>query len=264
MAVATSLEAIGRNARARGRKYLERLKFVGAMIRSALNYPATTRPLLLRVVLNQIRFTAVQALPLLTTIAFVIGVTVIVQAHAQAARFGFSDALGRILTTVVVRELGPLLTAIIVIGRSGSAIAAELATNGVLGETEAMESMGVDPHQYLVVPRVVGAAISVTLLTLFFDAVTLTSGALFTWILGQVSLFEYLASLRLALEPIDLWLTLAKGSIFGIGIATLCSYEGLLGGRLPTDIPQCVTRGVVSSMLIVIMVSTIFSQILYT
>lgn len=263
MALSNALESVGHSARARAGKYVERTRFVGAMIRSAMHYPATTRPLALRVILNQIRFTAVQALPLLTTIAFVIGVTVIVQAHAQAARFGFSEVLGKILTTVVVRELGPLLTAIIVIGRSGSAIAAELATNGVLGETEAMESMGVDPHQYLVVPRVVGAAISVTLLALYFDAVTLTSGALFTWILGKVSLVEYLASLRLALVPLDLWLTLAKGSIFGIGIATLCSCEGLLGGRLPTDIPQCVTRGVVSSMLFVFMVSSLFSLVLY-
>ena len=263
-AAAATIEAIGRGFRTRAGRNVERLQFIGAMIRSAMHYPVTTRPLALRVILNQIRFTAVQALPLLTTIAFVIGVTVIVQAHAQAARFGFSEALGKILTTVVVRELGPLLTAIIVIGRSGSAIAAELATNGVLGETEAMESMGVDPHQYLVVPRVVGAAISVTLLAVLFDAVTLTSGALFTWMLGEVSIVEYVASLRLALVPLDLWLTLAKGSIFGIGIATLCSYEGLLGGRLPTDIPQCVTRGVVSSMVFVFMVSSIFSLILYT
>jgi phospholipid/cholesterol/gamma-HCH transport system permease protein len=258
-----TLEGIGSSTRQRADRYLDRMRFIGAMLRSSAQYPATTRPLGLRIILNQIRFTAVQALPFLMTIAFVIGVTVVVQAHAQAARFGFSEVLGQILVTVVVRELGPLLTAIIVIGRSGTAIAAELATNGVLGETESMESMGVDPLQYLVVPRVVGAAISVAMLTIYFDAVTLGGGAVFAALLGQVSIHEYAASLRMALSPLDLWLTLGKGAIFGAGIATLCAYEGLTGGHRPTDIPQCVTRGVVASLLFVFFVSTLFSVTLY-
>ncbi|MBI4410694.1 MAG: ABC transporter permease [Gemmatimonadetes bacterium] len=257
-----TLESLGRGTRTRGYRYIDRIRYVGAILRSALHYPATTRPLGLRVILNQIRFTAVQALPFLSTIALVIGVTVIVQAVAQRM-FGLSDILGRILVTVVVRELGPLLTAIIVIGRSGTAIAAELATDGVLGETEAMESMGVDPLQYLVAPRVIGGAISVALLTIYFDTITLVGGSLFAWMLGEVSLNEYFSSLRLALQPSDLWITLIKGGLFGAGIATLCSYEGLIGGKKPTDIPQCVTRGVVASILFVFLVSTIFSLVLY-
>lgn len=258
-----AVSSLGRATRVRGGRYVDRVRFIGAMLRAATHYPATTRPLGLRVLINQIRFTAVQALPLLTMIALLIGVTVIVQASAQALRFGFADTLGKILVTVVVRELGPLLTAIIVIGRSGTAIAAELATDGVLGETEAMESMGVEPLQYLVIPRVVGAAISVVLLVIYFDTVTLIGGALVATALADVSLPEYLAALSGALQPLDVWITIAKGAIFGAGIATLCSYEGLVGGRKPTDIPQCVTRGVVSSLVFVFTVSVIFSLLLY-
>jgi phospholipid/cholesterol/gamma-HCH transport system permease protein len=164
---------------------------------------------------------------------------------------------------VVIRELGPLLTAIVVLGRSGTAIAAELATNGVLRETEALESMGVDPLQYVVIPRVVGAAISVAVLAVYFDMVALGGGAMFAWWLADVSPAALTVSVRDALTPLDLWLTVVKGAVFGLGIATLCSYEGLVGGRRPTDIPQCVTRGVVASLLFVFLVSVAFSLLFW-
>ncbi len=260
--VTAAVEGIGRRTRAFGRNLFNRVRFVGAIVRAVLHYPRTIRGLGLRVIINQIRFTAVQAIPFLLTMALVIGVVVIVQTNAQAARLGFSQVLGTILVTVVVRELGPLLTAVVVIGRSGTAIAAELATNGVLRETEAMEAMGVEPLQYLVVPRVIGGALSVAILTLFFDLIALLGGTLFAWILVHVSIPDVLASIRAAAQPGDVWLTLAKGGIFGVGIATLSAYEGL-GGRRPTDIPQCVTRGVVASLLFVFLVSTSFSLLFW-
>ncbi|MFO7894760.1 MAG: ABC transporter permease [Longimicrobiales bacterium] len=258
-----TIAGIGSRARQRGQSWLGRIRFIGALARSATHYPATTRTQGFRVIINQIRFTAVQALPFLSIMALVIGLAVIAQASAQAARFGFSDVLGTILVTVVIRELGPLLTAIVVLGRSGTAIAAELATNGVLRETEALESMGVDPLQYMVIPRVAGAAISVAVLAVFFDVVALGGGAVFAWWLADVSPAALAVSVRDALTPMDLWLTVVKGGVFGLGIATLCSYEGLVGGRRPTDIPQCVTRGVVASLLFVFLVSVSFSLLFW-
>lgn len=261
--IARAVSAVGRSTRSRAASWTGRVRFIGALVRSSLNYPVTTREQGLRVIINQIRFTAVQALPFLSIMALVIGLAVIAQASAQAARYGFSDILGTILVTVVIRELGPLLTAIVVLGRSGTAIAAELATNGVLRETEALESMGVDPLQYLVVPRVAGAVISVAVLTVFFDLVALGGGAMFAWWLAGVSPAALADSIRAALTPMDLWLTVVKGGVFGLGIATLCSYEGLIGGRKPTDIPQCVTRGVVASLLFVFLVSVCFSLLFW-
>lgn len=261
--VTRAVEAVGRRTRTYGVNWAGRIRFIGAMGRAVVHYPSTIRSLGLRVIVNQIRFTAVQAIPFLFTMALVIGVVVIVQTNAQAERLGFSQVLGTILVTVVVRELGPLLTAVVVIGRSGTAIAAELATNGVLRETEAMESMGVDPVQYLVVPRVIGAGISVAMLALFFDAIALLGGTLFAKMLVDVSIADVMASIRAAALPGDVWLTIAKGAVFGVGIATLSGYEGLLGGRKPTDIPQCVTRGVVASLLFVFLVSTSFSLLFW-
>jgi phospholipid/cholesterol/gamma-HCH transport system permease protein len=133
-----------------------------------------------------------------------------------------------------------------------------------MGETDAMEAMGIDPLQYLVFPRVVGGAVSVALLVVFFNAITLGSGALAAWVLGSVPLHEYLGSLRLALSLGDLVLMVFKGAVFGAGIATLCAFAGLLGGRTPPDIPKSVTHGVVLSLLFVFAVSALFSVLAYT
>jgi phospholipid/cholesterol/gamma-HCH transport system permease protein len=258
-----TVAAVGRHSRARGKNWVGRIRFIGALVRAVFHYPATARSHGARVTVNQIRFTAVQALPFLTVVALVIGLAVIAQASAQAVRFGFNSALGTILVTVVVREVGPLITAVLVLGRSGTAIAAELATNGVLRETEALESMGVDPLQYLVGPRVVGGAVSVAALIVFFDVVALGSGAFFAWWLAEVPPAALVTSVRSAMTGMDIWLSLLKGGLFGFGIATLCSYEGLIGGRQPTDVPQCVTRGVVSSLLFVFLVSVGFSLVFW-
>jgi phospholipid/cholesterol/gamma-HCH transport system permease protein len=262
--LAQTVAGIGRRTRDVGAGWLNLTRFVGALCRSSLRYPAMARGLWMRALRNQIYFTAVQAVPFLGTIAGLIGLIVIVQAYAQGVAFGFSDVLGRILASVVVRELGPLLTAIIVIGRSGTAIAAELATNTVLGETDALEVAGVDPLQYLVLPRVLGGSIATAMLTLFFNAMTLTAAALTAQALRQTSIGVFRESLRLALSIDDLWLMIVKGGVFGAGISLLCAYSGLFSGRKPTDIPRSVTRGVVMSLLFVFSVSAIFSLALYT
>lgn len=261
--ITAAVENVGGATRRLGARAADRIHFIGAVTRGALAQPASFRPVGRRILLNQIRFTAVQAIPFLGAIAAMIGVAVMVQVSAQAARLGISDVLGPIVVSVVVRELGPLLTAVVVIGRSGTAIAAELATNTVLGETEALESMGIDPLQHFVLPRIVGMTISVMLLTVFFDAIALGAGALVGELVGVASASVYAESLKIALQPADLWLTLMKGAVFGAGIAILCCYEGLSGGQRATAIPQCVTRGVVGSLFFVFTVSVIFSVAFY-
>jgi phospholipid/cholesterol/gamma-HCH transport system permease protein len=258
-----AVAAVGRRSRARGRGWIGRVRFIGAMARAVIHYPATAGTHGLRVTINQVRFTAVQAIPLLSVIASVIGLAVIAQASAQALRLGIGDVLGTILVTVVIRELGPLITAVVVLARSGTAIAAELATNGVLRETEALESMGVDPLQYHVLPRAIAGAVSVAVLVGFFDLVALGSGAFFAWWLADVAPSSLITSVQADMTDLDVWLSILKGGLFGFGIATLCSYEGLIGGRRPTDIPQCATRGVVASLLYVFVVSVVFSLLFW-
>lgn len=253
---------VGRSTRDAGRESLDLARFVGAVVRALATYPSTASRLWLVTIRNQVLFTAVQALPFVATLGALLGVTVVLEAQASGLLGGFSEAIGKIFAIVVVRELGPLLTSIIVIGRSGTAIAAELATDNVLGEIDALEANGVDPLQYFVLGRVVGVALSVAILALLFNAITLLGGALAAYLVADLGSADFLRSLKLALRPSDLAVVLSKGFVFGAGIATLTSYSGLFGGRKPTDIPQSVTRGVVRSLLFTFIVTALFAVVI--
>lgn len=259
-----AIAATGQGARGLGASSALLTRFAGAVVRATWSYPRTAYRLWWRSVINQVRFTAADAVPFVGTVAVAVGGIVIVEASAQAVRFGLSDTLGRLLASVVVRELGPLLTAILVIGRSGTAIAAELAACRVYGETDALEAMGVNPLHYFVLPRILGVGVSVAVLTVLFDAVTLTSGLLAARVIQKISLDDYVGSLRLAMQPWDIVEVTIKGMISGMGIAWLCSFEGLRAGRAPTEIPRAVTRGVVDSLLFVVGLAGLFAVVRYT
>ena len=258
-----AIAATGQSVRGLGGFSALLTRFTGAVVRSTWSYPSTAYRLWWRSVVNQVRFTAADAVPFIGTVAVVVGAIVIVEASAQAVKFGLNDTLGRLLASVVVRELGPLLTAILVIGRSGTAIAAELAACRVYGETDALEAMGVNPLHYFVLPRILGVGISVAALTLLFDAVTLSSGLLAARLIQKISLDDYLGSLQLAMKPWDIIEVTIKGMVAGMGIAALCSFEGLRAGRAPTEIPRAVTRGVVNSLLFVVGLAGLFAVLRY-
>ena len=254
-----SFSALGGRARGTSDDFLEGIRFVGSCARSAASLPRNARNLSWRSLFMQVRFTAVDAMPIIAGLALLIGALVIAQAHAQAVRFGVSEALGQLLATVIVRELGPLFAAIIVVARSGTAIASELATARVMGEVTALEALGVDPVQYMVLPRLIGAAISVALLAMYFDAIAILGGLVSTWLLAHLPPGDYLESLRLGMSTTDVILVIAKGAMFGLGTATICSWAGLRAARTPAAIPQSVTRGVVMAMVYVFAVSAIFT-----
>jgi phospholipid/cholesterol/gamma-HCH transport system permease protein len=212
---------------------------------------------MLRVLINQIRFTALQAIFLVAFLAAILAFLVISQSIRQLGRFGAIDNLGTIMVVAVIRELGPLLTALIVVSRSGTAIAAEMATNRVMGEVTALEAMGIDPYIYLVLPRMLGAIVSVATLMVVFDAVALTSGFVAAATSGM-SLNRYTAIVLKTLSAGDVWLTLAKGIFFGAAVALFCSYHGLAVKAGPTEIPQAVTRGVVATIVAIFIMSALF------
>jgi phospholipid/cholesterol/gamma-HCH transport system permease protein len=262
----TGLSAIGGRARGTSLNTVEAVRFIGSCARAVYTMPLSVRRVFGRVLLMQIRFTAVDAMPIIAGLALLIGALVIAQAHAQAVRFGVSEALGQLLATIIVRELGPLFAAIIVVARSGTAIASELATSRVMGEVTALEALGVDPVQYMVIPRLVGSAISVALLAIYFDALAIFGGLVATSWLAKLSPADYLESLRLGMSMWDVGLVSLKGATFGLVTAAVCSWAGLRAARTPAAIPQSVTRGVVSAMVLVFAISALFTvaQALWT
>jgi len=229
-------------------------------VRAAARLTRAGRWVMLRVLINQIRFTALQAIGLVAFLAAILAFLVISQSIRQLGRFGAVNNLGTIMVVAVIRELGPLLTALIVVSRSGTAIAAEMATNRVMGEVTALEAMGIDPYIYLVLPRMLGAIVSVATLMVLFDAVALTSGFVAAATNGMG--FQRYASIVLhTLSAKDVWLTLAKGVFFGAAVALFCSYHGLAVKAGPTEIPQAVTRGVVATIVAIFVLSAMFVAI---
>jgi phospholipid/cholesterol/gamma-HCH transport system permease protein len=209
------------------------------------------------VFLNQIWFTAVQAIPLLIVLSAILSFLLISQAVRELGRINSTELIGTLMVVAIVRELGPLLTALIVTGRSGTAIAAELATNQVMGEVQALEGMGIDPLHYLVLPRFGGAIVSVFGLIILFDLVAIFAGLVAASANGMDSVRYFEIVLR-SLTLRDTWLTVAKGVVFGAVIGTVPSFHGLAVRRAATEVPVAASRAVVTSIVSIFIISALF------
>ncbi len=246
--------AIGRGTTRRFSALGGPARFAFEAVAALPSLPGAGRRVALRVLLNQLRFTALDAVPLVVLLSGLLSF-VVIQTTLQTFQ-GLTEFIGTVMVVTIVQLLGPLLTALAVIGRSGTAITAELATNTVMGEIRALEGMGIDPYHYLVLPRLVGVTISVTVLIVLFDVVALIAGYLATSV-NQASGGRYLTSVLTALDTGDVVLTLAKGLLFGMVIGILPSYHGLKVSRGPTEIPQAVTRGTVGAIASIFVITAV-------
>jgi phospholipid/cholesterol/gamma-HCH transport system permease protein len=260
--VTAVVAAIGSNGARRLSTFGGLARFAFKAFAAVARLTGTGRRVLVRVLVNQIRFTALQALGLVTLLSGILSFLVIAQATQTLGTLGATDRIGQIIVVAVIRELGPLLTALIVVSRSGTAIAAEMATNRVMGEVTALEAMGIDPYIYLVVPRMIGAVVSVTCLMVIFDAVALTAGFIGASVSGQMSLYRYREIVLATLSAKDVWITLLKGVFYGAAVALFCAYHGLAVSAGPTEIPQAVTRGVVGTIVAIFIMSAVFVAVL--
>lgn len=213
-----------------------------------------------RVTLNQIWFTALQAVPIIIVLAGILSYLVISQTVRELGRVNATDMIGTLMVVAIVRELGPMLTAIVVAGRSGTAIAAELATNSVMGEIRALEGTGIDPLQYLVLPRFVAALVSVAGLILLFDCVSVVAG-LAAAVTNGMSSARYFDIVLRSLSLSDVWLTLAKGLVFGTVIGVVPSFHGL-GVRRATGVPIASSEAVLGSIMLIFIFSALFVAVI--
>ena len=254
-----AVASLGARTRATGWETLDLASFVGSGSLALGRYLPSARRYALRTLTRQIRFTIVGATPLVVALGALIGAVVIAQAQSFGIKFGLSKSLGDLLSTLIIRELGPLFTAIIVVGRSGTAIVTELAAAKVLGEITALEASGLDPMQVIVLPRVIACAIGVTVLTVYFDVAALVGGLAATWWLAHLPPAEFLTSLRVAVGESDLLRVFTKTLAAGAGVGTICCWAGMRAGVSPSSIPQSVTRGTVRSLVYVFILAAVFA-----
>ncbi len=224
-------------------------------------WPRTVRNVLAR----QILFTGVEATRFISLIALLVGVSIVVQAQIWLLRVGQFELLGPILVAVVIRELAPLLTCFVVIGRSGTAIAAELGNMRVHGEIRLLDAQGLDPFSYLVLPRVLGMMVSVFGLTVVFVVVCFASGYLSGFLIGASPGLPmvFIDSVLGALEPRDVIAFLTKTIIPGLLTGAICCAEGMSVRGAMTEVPQATTRSLVYSVGALFIVSALISLITY-
>lgn len=234
---------------------LARFGFGGAA--AAARLPSAGRAVVLRVTLHQIRFTAVHAIGLVVLLSGILSFLVISQAIRELGQIGATSLIGTLMVVAIVRELGPLITALAVVGRSGTAIAAELATNTVMGEVRALEGMGIDPRQYLVLPRFIGAVVSLFALLVVFDIVAIGAGFAAASLNGMTG-NRYAEIVLRSLSARDVWLTVGKALAFGLIVGILPSYFGLSVRRAATEVPVAVSRATVTSIVGIFLCSALF------
>jgi len=214
-----------------------------------------TRPLLRA----QIHRAGVRLLPTTAFLGVALGLIIIGQTVALLTRVGAQGYIGTVMVTVLVREIGPLLTALLVLARIGTATVVELGTARALGEVEALEALAIDPVHYLVVPRMVGLAVSVFALTVYLILIALASGYLFAF-LQDVPLppGEYLSQLATALRWEDFALLALKTTGFGLLVGVVACFQGLARALRIEEVPQATTRAVVHAVVGCVLLDALF------
>lgn len=215
------------------------------------------RPISL-VFLKQVYFTGFESLKIIIIISLTIGTVLITQIISLVGA-GNEPLIGKVLVWVVIRELGPLLTAIIVIARSGTAIATELGFMKINGEIDSIESLGIPKEQYLILPRIFGVTTAVIILTIYFEIFSIIGGFLVASIGWHVSFEKFSQGIFSSLTVMDLSVSAAKSLFFGLFLTAACCRHGLEVGKSATQIPQAATKGVMQSLFLVFILDGIIT-----
>jgi phospholipid/cholesterol/gamma-HCH transport system permease protein len=212
---------------------------------------------------HQAMAVGVSAVPVISFITFFIGVIMALQGAYELRRFGALHLVADMVAISITRELGPLVTAIVVIGRSGSAFAAEIGTMKVTEELDAIETMALHPIAFLVTPKLLAMLVMMPCLTIWADLMGVVGGSVFGIIGANYTLGAYLAATRDSLLMRDLVTGLVKSIVFGLVITGVGCQEGFLTGAGSEQVGRSTTSAVVTSIFLVVFVDLVFTAIFY-
>jgi phospholipid/cholesterol/gamma-HCH transport system permease protein len=253
------LADFGRGVEARLLSWLEALTFGGELVATAARVLPDPRHWRVPSVVRHTYETGVQAIPVVAVIAFLISVISAYIGAQQLRPFGAEIFTVDLVAIGVLRELGVLLTAIMVAGRTGSAYAAELGVMKLNDEVDALESMGINPYEVLVLPRVVGLVIALPLLTIVADAMGLAGGALLTKVLIDLPWPQFVMRLDAAIGNTTFWAGFVKAPVFGLLIALTGTLRGLQVRESSRELGRLTTVAVVQSIFLVIFADALFA-----
>jgi len=213
--------------------------------------------------IHQAMMVGVSAVPIVSLITFFVGVIIALQGAYQLQRLGAAQLVASLVSISITRELAPLVTAIVVIGRSGSAFAAEIATMRVTEELDALETMALDPVAFLVLPKFLAMAVMLPCLTIWADLMGILGGCVFGMIGANFTFGSYLIATRDALVLHDVTTGLIKSIVFGLVITAVGCQEGLSTGAGAEEVGRSTTSAVVKSILLVILIDLVFTTLFY-
>jgi phospholipid/cholesterol/gamma-HCH transport system permease protein len=254
-----TLKILGRWTVHRGTEVQDALEFLGRVyfvVGGAFVRPRRFRP---GSVVRHVQETGIQAIPIVALIAFLISVIVAYIGAQELRQFGGEVYVVDLVTLSVLRELGVLLTAIIVAGRSGSAFAAEIGVMRLNDEIDALRAIGMNTIEVLVLPRILGLMIALPLLTVIADAMGLAGGAVLSWLVLDIPFNQFLVRMQETIAPTTFWAGLLKAPVFAFAIALIGTLRGIQVRGSSRELGRLTTVAVVQSIFMVLLVDAVFA-----
>lgn len=245
------------------RYILELTQMVYLAFRSISQESIRARRMVRQVLGAQIFFTGWGAMPVASVLAVATGSVIVLNTSDQSTLLGSGGVTGSFLYLVVVRELGPLVVALLVIARSGTAVSSELGTMSANRELDALRAMGISPLGFLVFPRILGGVLSVFCVSFYFDLIAIFSGFLMTWFLREITPAAFVDSILQNISPGDLFVIFLKNLCNGLIIFSVSSYQGMRVRQSLHEVPQVTTKAVVISIASVTAVNFIIVALWY-
>ena len=258
---AAAVEGLGRRTVRLWRHLDAPLDFLGRVSVAAVQAAPRVKRWRLTSIARHVYDTGISAIPIVALIGFLIAVILAYMGAQQLRKFGADIFVVDLVTVGVLRELGVLLTAIIVAGRSGSAFAAEIGAMCLNEEVDALRAIGVDPYEVLVVPRLLGLMIALPLLTIIADVIGLAGGALLCHFLLDMPLTQFLNRANEAIASTTFWVGMIKAPIFALLIAISGTWCGLRVRGSSRQLGRYTTLAVVESIFLVILADAMFAVI---
>jgi phospholipid/cholesterol/gamma-HCH transport system permease protein len=237
----------------------EGLGFVGTVIVAMVRAVTSKRGIRWHAVSRQMEVTGVNALGIIGLMSFLIGIVIAQQGAVQLEQFGAQIFTINLVGRATFRELGILLTAIMVAGRSASAFAAQIGTMKLSEEIDAMKTIGVDPIETLVVPRVLALTILLPLLGFYASILALIGGGLLCWVFLDIPPASFVQRTREVVPMSDFWIGMAKAPFFGATIAIVGCFQGMEVKGTAESVGERTTIAVVQSIFLVIVLDAFFA-----
>jgi phospholipid/cholesterol/gamma-HCH transport system permease protein len=253
---------VGTHAIALSSSFRDLLQLLGELAISFVHFVLGRARLRRSDLLMEIQAASAESLPIVSVVSFLLGMILAFVGGVTLRPFGADIYVANVVTIAMVRELGPVMTAIVMAGRTGSAYAAQLGTMKVTQEIDALTTMGLPSSEFLVLPRVLALSLMMPLLVIYANFTGLVGGALVA-ALGDSTGGEYWRQAQGSISLTTFWVGMAKSAVFGVVVAVCGCYQGLRAGKSAAAVGDAATAAVVTSIVWIIVVDGAFAVVLY-